>query len=48
MRKSQPARPSPHHDGGLSLDKKGFKNSTLGGCIFFKKGEYLRLKVEKR
>ena len=31
-----------------SLDKKGFKNSTLGGCIFFKKGEYLRLKVEKR
>ena len=31
-----------------SLDKKGFKNSTLVGCIFFKKGEYLRLKVEKR
>ena len=31
-----------------SLNKKDFKNSTLGGCIFFKKGEYLRLKPEKR
>ncbi len=31
-----------------SLDKKNFKNSTLGGCIFFKKGEYLCLKSEKR
>ena len=31
-----------------NLNKKNFKNSTLGGCIFFKKGEYLRLKVEKR
>ena len=31
-----------------NLDKKNFKNSTLGGCIFFKKGEYLCLKVEKR
>ena len=30
-----------------NLDKKDFKNSTLGGCIFFKKGEYLCLKVEK-
>ena len=30
------------------LDKKDFKNSTLGGCIFFKKGEYLCLKLEKR
>ena len=30
-----------------NLDKKNFKNSTLGGCIFFKKGEYLCLKVEK-
>ena len=31
-----------------NLDNKNFKNSTLGGCIFFKKGEYLCLKVEKR
>ena len=31
-----------------NLDKKDFKNSTLGGCIFFKKGEYLCLKLEKR
>ena len=31
-----------------NLDKKNFKNSTLGGCIFFKKGEYLCLKAEKR
>jgi tRNA(Ile)-lysidine synthase len=31
-----------------SLNKKNFKNSTLGGCVFFKKGEYLCLKVEKR
>ncbi len=31
-----------------NLNKKDFKNSTLGGCIFFKKGEYLCLKVEKR
>ena len=30
-----------------NLEKKNFKNSTLGGCIFFKKGEYLCLKVEK-
>ena len=30
------------------LSKKDFKNSTLGGCIFFKKGEYLGLKAEKR
>ena len=30
-----------------NLEKKDFKNSTLGGCIFFKKGEYLCLKVEK-
>ena len=30
-----------------NLDKKDFKNSTLGGCIFFKKGEFLCLKVEK-
>tara|TARA_X000000950_G_scaffold229125_1_gene276842 strand:- start:1699 stop:2718 length:1020 start_codon:yes stop_codon:yes gene_type:complete len=29
------------------LDKKEFKNSTLGGCIFSKKGEILCLKVEK-
>ena len=31
-----------------NLDKKNFKNFTLGGCIFFKKGEYLCLKEEKR
>ena len=31
-----------------NLDKKDFKNFTLGGCIFFKKGEYLCLKSEKR
>ena len=31
-----------------NLDKKNFKNSTLGGCIFFKKGEYLCLKLEIR
>ena len=30
-----------------NLDKKNFKNSTLGGCVFFKKDEYLCLKVEK-
>ena len=30
-----------------NLDKKDFKNSTLGGCVFFKKGEYLCLKAEK-
>ena len=32
----------------IKLDKKDFKNTTLGGCIFFKKGEYLCLKLEKR
>ena len=32
----------------IKLDKKDFKNTTLGGCIFFKKGEYLCLKTEKR
>ena len=30
-----------------AIDKKGFKNSTLGGCIFFKKGINLCLKKEK-
>ena len=30
-----------------SIDKKEFKKSTLGGCIFFKKGRNLCLKVEK-
>ena len=30
-----------------NIDKNDFKNSTLGGCIFFKKGEHLCLKVEK-
>ena len=29
------------------IDKKGFKKSTLGGCIFFKKGINLCLKNEK-
>ena len=31
-----------------NIDKKDFKTSTLGGCIFYKKGEYLCLKSEKR
>ncbi len=31
-----------------NLNKKKFKKSTLGGCIFFKKGDNLCLKVEKR
>ena len=30
-----------------NLNKRDFKKSTLGGCIFFKKGENLCLKVEK-
>ena len=30
-----------------NVEKKDFKNSTLGGCIFFKKGKYLCLKAEK-
>jgi len=30
-----------------NLDKKNFKKSTLGGCVFYKKGEYLCIKVEK-
>ena len=30
-----------------TIDKKGFKKSTLGGCIFFKKGSNLCLKNEK-
>ena len=30
-----------------NLEKKDFKKSTLGGCVFFKKGENLCLKVEK-
>ena len=30
-----------------SLKKKDFKQSTLGGCIFFKKDKNLCLKVEK-
>ena len=30
-----------------NLDKKNFKKSTLGGCIFFKKDANLCLKVEK-
>ena len=29
------------------LRKRNFKKSTLGGCIFFKKGENLCLKSEK-
>ena len=31
----------------VNLEKKKFKKSTLGGCIFFKKGKNLCLKVEK-
>ena len=30
-----------------NINKSNFKKSTLGGCIFFKKGENLCLKVEK-
>jgi tRNA(Ile)-lysidine synthase len=30
-----------------TIDKKGFKKSTLGGCIFFKKGINLCLRKEK-
>ena len=30
-----------------SLNRKNFKKSTLGGCIFFKKNNNLCLKVEK-
>ena len=30
-----------------NLNRSEFKQSTLGGCIFFKKGENLCLKVEK-
>ena len=30
-----------------TIEKKGFKKSTLGGCIFFKKGDNLCLKNEK-
>ncbi len=30
-----------------SLNKREFKKSTLGGCIFFKKGDNICLKVEK-
>ena len=29
------------------INKRDFKKTTLGGCIFYKKGEDLRLKVEK-
>ena len=31
----------------IHIDKKNFKKSTLGGCIFFKKDNNLCLKVEK-
>ena len=30
-----------------NLNKKDHKKSTLGGCIFFKKGENLCLEIEK-
>ena len=30
-----------------NLNNRGFKNSTLGGCVFFKKGGNLCLKREK-
>ena len=30
-----------------TLNKVDFKKATLGGCIFYKKGENLCLKVEK-
>ena len=31
----------------VNIDKKEFKKTSLGGCIFFKKNENLCLKVEK-
>ena len=31
----------------VRTSKEGFKKATLGGCIFYKKGENLCLKVEK-
>jgi len=31
-----------------NLEKRKFKKSTLGGCVFFKKGKNLCLKVEKK
>ena len=30
-----------------NIEKKEFKKNSLGGCIFFKKGKNLCLKVEK-
>ena len=30
-----------------NINRKNFKKSTLGGCIFFKKGGNLCLKIEK-
>ena len=29
-----------------NIDRRGFKKSTLGGCVFYKKGDDLCLKVE--
>ena len=30
-----------------NIEKKRFKKNSLGGCVFFKKGKNLCLKVEK-
>ena len=30
-----------------NFNKRDFKKSTLGGCVFFRKGENLCLKIEK-
>ena len=30
-----------------NLNKENFKKYTLGGCLFFKKGDNLCLKIEK-
>ena len=30
------------------LNKQSFKNSTLGGCIFSKKDDNLRIKIENK
>ena len=30
-----------------NINKKEFKKYTLGGCVFFKKGENLCVKIEK-
>ena len=31
----------------INIEKSEFKKNSLGGCVFFKKGKNLCLKVEK-